>query len=432
MIPMQFPTGPGQSYLTTELADALVAAGHEVEVLHLDWADRTGSAVQAFTTETGVRVVRRPSKSLSGFGRLVRNASKFVLSGRHAASVAERHFDLSTFDAAIAWMPAIAIAPLVKKLERAGIRHRLLFIWDFFPDHHHEIGRIPGGWPLRIARSSEQRLMRRFTAIICTLPSNAEYLRRRFHVGSSQRVLVTPIWGDVTMVSPVDRAAVRRRHSLPLDVPIAVFGGQLVEGRGFDQMLAAADAALEAGSGLTFLFIGDGRLAAEIRQRSLVQTNVLYRPSVNRQEYLELLAACDVGMVATVPGVSSFSIPSKTIDYLRAALPVIAAVEHGSDFVEILHNYAVGASVPFGNAELFFAEAARLAAGGKISEAASRCLREVFDVRHAVATIVDAVGQTFEAYPQQERPPSDRTPPHMRSAAPSVRRQQSEAASPQP
>ena len=34
---LKFPTEPGRSYLTTELAEALVKAGHEVEVLLIDW-----------------------------------------------------------------------------------------------------------------------------------------------------------------------------------------------------------------------------------------------------------------------------------------------------------------------------------------------------------------------------------------------------------
>src|SRR5438477_9462621 len=122
-------------------------------------------------------------------------------------------------------MPAVAIAPLVKRVERVGIRHRILFIWDFFPDHHHEIGRIPGGWPLRIARAWEQSLLRRFTAMICTLPGNADYLRRRYRLDPRQKVLVTPVWGDIKPIPVVDRTAVRERHSLPQDVPIAVFGG---------------------------------------------------------------------------------------------------------------------------------------------------------------------------------------------------------------
>jgi glycosyltransferase involved in cell wall biosynthesis len=417
MITMQFPTGAGESYLTTELAAGLVAAGHDVEVLHLDWSGPAGAPDEAFTTATGVRVVRCSPKYVSRFGKLVRDASKFILSGRHAAAIAKRYFELSSFDAAIAWMPAVAIAPLVKRVERVGIPHRILFIWDFFPDHHHEIGRIPGGWPLRIARAWEQSLLRRFTAIICTLPGNADYLRRRFRLGPRQKVLVTPVWGDTHPIPAVDRTAVRQRHSLPPDVPIAVFGGQLVEGRGFEQMLAAANAALMAQSDLIFLFVGDGRLAPQIRERAARQSNVLYRAALSRQQYLDLLGACDVGMVATVPGVTSFSIPSKTIDYLRAALPVIAAVEHGNDFVSILERYGVGTAVPFGQPQRFFEEAERLATR-RISEASARCLEEVFDVRLTVATVLEAAGSSAEAAISQEPAPSARKRLRRRSAAP--------------
>src|SRR6185503_10558090 len=77
MIAMQYPVGAGQSYLTTELADALVAAGHDVEVLHLDWSAPPGSRVEEFRTATGVRVVRCGPKMLWGPGWLVRDASKF-------------------------------------------------------------------------------------------------------------------------------------------------------------------------------------------------------------------------------------------------------------------------------------------------------------------------------------------------------------------
>lgn len=428
MIAMQYPTAAGESYLTTELADGLAAAGHQVEVLHLDWSAPAHSHVEEFRTASGVRVVRCGPKFLSGFGRQIRDASKFVLSGRHAARVATRYFDLTSFDAAIAWMPAVAIAPLVKQIARAGIVHRLLFIWDFFPDHHREIGRIPGGLTLRLARAWEQNLLRRFTAIICTLPGNADYLRRRFQVRPAQRVLVTPIWGETTPIRPIDRAAVRRQHGLPASAPIAVFGGQLVEGRGFEQMLAAADAALMAGSGLHFLFVGEGRLAPLVRDRATRQANVIYRPPLSRDQYLRLLGACDVGMVATVPGVTSFSIPSKAIDYLRAGLPIVAAVEHGNDFVQILKRYDVGAAVAFGNSEHFFLEAERLARRGRVTEAAARCLEEIFDVRHAVATVLDAAGTASPA-PIRTAAPSGPTPPHKRSEGRAPLRSPSEPAS---
>ncbi|HWT46968.1 MAG TPA: hypothetical protein VN085_13415, partial [Vicinamibacterales bacterium] len=94
------------------------------------------------------------------------------------------------------------------------------------------------------------------------------------------------------------------------------------------------------------------------------------------------------------PGVTSFSIPSKTIDYLRAGLPIVAAVEHGNDYVQILDRYPVGRAVQFGDPERFFVAAERLAAAGPVRDAAARCLADVFDVRHAVATVMRAVEPT--------------------------------------
>ena len=393
MVCLQFPTGEGQSYLTTELADALVRAGHEVEVLLLDWHADPGGAPDIFTTDTGVRVVRcMPRRIGSG---VIGNAAKFVLSGRQVAQVARSHFDLASFDAAIAWMPSVAIAPLVPMFEAAGIEHRILFIWDFFPAHHREIGRIPVGLLYHVARAWERRLIRHFTAIICTLPGNADYLRRNYPLTPAQRVLVTPVWADTIPRPPIDIAEIRRRYGLPPDHPVAVFGGQLTAGRGFEQMLGAADVAHAEASPLLFLFVGDGPLAPMLQERADKQVNVLYRPPLTRDDYLDLLAACDVGMVATVPGVTSFSIPSKTVDYLRSGLPVVAAVEHGSDFVAILERYGVGSAVPFNEPARFRREAERLATDpavrSAVRKAAPRCLDEVFDVRHALATLMNAV-----------------------------------------
>jgi hypothetical protein len=131
-----------------------------------------------------------------------------------------------------------------------------------------------------------------------------------------------------------------------------------------------------------------------VREQAEANANVAWRPAMAREAYLDLLGACDVGMAATVPGVTSFSIPSKTLDYLRAGLPVVAAVEPGNDFVEILERYRVGAAVPFGEAAAFHRQAVRLATDAGVHaearEGARRCLDEVFDVRHAVRTVVEA------------------------------------------
>ena len=387
---MQFPTEPGHSYLTTELAQALVAAGHTVEVLLIDWDAAPSAADGSCETWNGIRVVRCTPRQIDGFGGLIRNPSKFVLTGRHARRLARKHFDLGGFDAFIAWTPALAFGSCVRLARRAGVRHRLLFIWDFFPDHAHEIGLIPGGPPLWLARTLEQRLMDEFNVLLCTLPQNAAYLRRRFRVRPHQTIRVAPIWSDATPIPVADRPSVRRRHGLPDDRSIAVFGGQMIEGRGFDQMLAAAAVGRERGAPIVFLFVGDGRLAPMLRAHTC--ENVLWRPAMPRETYLQLLTACEVGMVATVPGVSSFTIPSKTLDYLRAGLPVIAAVEAGSEYSALLERYGVGRAVPFDDGPGFFDAVAALAAGPSVAGPAQACLNAVFHVRHTVASVLGEPG----------------------------------------
>jgi len=395
MVCMQYPLGPGQSYLTTELAEALVADGHRVEVLHLDWDDAARGEPRETVTGTGIRVLRCAAPEFRWLPLTLRHAAKFLLSGRAVTRLARRRIDLASFDIAIAWMPALAIAPLPRLLRRT-VPHRLLFVWDFFPDHHREIGRIPGGLAFRVARGLEQGLLGCFTAIICTLPGNASYLRREYRIDPAQRVLVTPIWGPATPLPCSDRVALRSHYDLPQDRPIAVFGGQLVEGRGFEQMLAAARLGGDGDHGPLFLFVGDGRLASMVGDAARINNCIRHLPAMSRADYGVRLGACDVGLVATVPGVRSFSIPSKTIDYLRAGLPVVAAIEPGNDFGTLLQTHGVGISVPQGDPQAFRAAVNLVvkdpSARAQARTAAAACLAAVFDPCHAVATVLAAAG----------------------------------------
>jgi glycosyltransferase involved in cell wall biosynthesis len=392
MLPMRFPLGAGESYLTTELADALVAAGHQVSVLQLDWDGEPGQATEELVSDAGVRVVRVYPRCFAFAGDMMRRASKFWLSARHVGNEAERTLDLAQFDAIIAWMPAIAFAPVLRRAAR-GVPRRLLFIWDFFPDHHAEIGRIPKGPASWLARAWEQSLLKIFSDIFCTLPGNALYLRDHYRIDRSQQVHVAPIWTTVEAPPSADRFALRKRFGLPLDRPIAIFGGQLSAGRGLGQMLEAAELAED----VTFLFVGDGPQAVDVDRQASKLPNVMRLPAMSVADYRQLLQACHVGMVATVPGVSSFATPSKTLDYLKADLPVVAALEPGNAFGALLEQHRVGKSVPFGDASAFARETSFLATDrafrSGLSERTYNCLVDNFDVRLTVAKIVEAIGE---------------------------------------
>jgi glycosyltransferase involved in cell wall biosynthesis len=178
---------------------------------------------------------------------------------------------------------------------------------------------------------------------------------------------------------------------------IAVFGGQLTAGRGLDLIIEAAGIAEKDRRPLTFLVVGDGPSADEFDGAAATRGNLHRLPAMPANAYRELLSACDVGLAVTVPGVSSFSMPSKTLDYLKAGLPIVAALEPGSEFAALLEERGVGRSVAFGDARSLVREACFLASDpafrSGLGARTYNCLAEVFSVRHAVCAILDAVAE---------------------------------------
>ena len=208
----------------------------------------------------------------------------------------------------------------------------------------------------------------------------------------------TPLWGEIAPPSARPKEVTRRDYGLPTDRKILVFGGQITQGRGVEEMLAVATLAQEARPDLAFLLIGEGRLVELVEEHIAAGgNNVMYRRRIPRTDYLSLIAACDFGIVCTVAGVESSSFPSKTIDYLRAGLPIVAAVEQDSDYREFLRRWNIGISIPAGDATALFAAVIRMAddleMNANITRNARACLEEVFDVGPAVKRVLDAIQQ---------------------------------------
>lgn len=389
-----YPIDPEDSWGASDLAEALVAHGHSVDVVHVawNWPDIRETRER---TEKGVKILEIPEGGIRGLGKIVYRISKFLRTSRRAAAEMRRRLDLSSYDSVVVWTPAMTVEHPLRMAVAAGIPKRLLFIFDFFPIHHREIGLVPGGPIFWWTKKREEALYRLFTTIICNFPGNVDYLKRHYRLRPGQHVVWTPIWSDISLPETGRRDEARQAYGLPLDRPIAIFGGQITEGRGIEQMLAAASAAEAAGSNLLFLFVGGGRLLHMVEAHAARSSNVRHLAAIPRNRYQPLVAACDVGMVATVPGVSSFSFPTKVMDYLRAGLPVVAAVEGGSDFLDMLARYKVGTGVDFDDSEGFYRAAERLIADPEVAASIRRnsiaCLEEIFDPVHTVRVVLDAV-----------------------------------------
>ena len=68
--------------------------------------------------------------------------------------------------------------------------------------------------------------------------------------------------------------------------------------------------------------------------------NVVFKDYIPRDDYEKLIASCDIGIVSLDPRFTVPNFPSKTIDYLKLGLPILAAVDKCafSDHGKLLEN----------------------------------------------------------------------------------------------
>lgn len=348
-----YPEKIGDSYLTSDLADEWARMGHEVTVVAVEWKKRVGrEPPRTLQFPSGVTAHYFVPLHTGRFGRLFERLSRWTLSSyRLRRPITAAVGDDSNYDVVIFFAPAINLAAQVADYTR-NIQQSYLYVSDFFPYAHRDLGLVPKGPLFSVARWAENRLMRKFRTLGTMSPRNADYLRRRYVVAPHQRVVVDMLWGPGAVTATVDREAIRAAFHLPADQKLLLFGGQLTEGRGIEDIIAAAQIAADRRLDISFLVIGDGRLRPQIEAAAArYPDHLLYRLPVLRDRYLELAAACDAGLVVTIRDTDVPTFPSRTIDYLRVGLPVLAAVELSTDFGEIIADLGVGVHLTAGEPE---------------------------------------------------------------------------------
>lgn len=332
-------------YLTDELCEALIDMGHSVDVVFLDWAQAYKGPTIIQRDRLRIHVIH----PVGGKKGIIHKTLKWGLSAHRVLHFYKRYYRSNPHDLLISFSPSIVFSIVLLWL-KTRIKTRVLVQWDFFPFHQAQIGLVPFRWMTSLAAMIETTLLNSFSTISCMSPKNVAYLHEHYAIDRGIRTGVLPIWSKVRPKPQVDRGAVRTEFGIPHDSFIAVFGGQITAGRGIEDIVEMAALAHQRSSRVCFVVVGSGPKAEWLATRCKdIPEHLMLLPAVAREKYLTLVAACDAGLVVTVPDVDVPSFPSKTLDYCCAGIPVAAAVEDSTDFGEIIAAAGFGKFCEAGN-----------------------------------------------------------------------------------
>ncbi len=151
-----------------------------------------------------------------------------------------------------------------------------------------------------------------------------------------------------------------------------------------------------------FLFVGQGD-EVELIQKLACEwklTNFSYLPSVNQDEFKDILSQVDVGLFSLSAKHSAHNFPGKLLGYMVQSLPILGSVNPNNDLMPLVNDNNAGFISVNGEDHLLLSNAIRLQENPelriKVGAAGYRLLENEFAVSTISSTIISYLEKSNE------------------------------------
>ncbi|QLY65914.1 glycosyltransferase family 4 protein [Enterobacter asburiae] len=319
-----------------ELAQEFMQRGHDVTVIT---PDTTLQKEASFDIFQGVKTWRFKSGPLKDVSKTQRAINETLLSFRGWSAIKSQiHKD--TFDGVVYYSPSIFWGGLVKRIKSRCKCPAYLILRDMFPQWVIDAGMLKEGSLIeRYFRFFEKYSYQQANRIGLMSDKNLDVFRVS---NKSYPCEVLRNWASLTpAVIPQGYVSVRKRLGIENKV-IFFYGGNIGHAQDMANLMRLVRRMADH-TQAHFLFVGQGdevELINELASEWSL-TNFTYMPSVDQEEFKNILSEVDVGLFSLSACHSSHNFPGKLLGYMVQALPILGSVNAGNDLLEIVNqNYA--------------------------------------------------------------------------------------------
>lgn len=266
------------------------------------------------------------------------------------------------FDLILYSTPPITLMGVVKYLKKKNPQAQsYLLLKDIFPQNAVDLGMIRKsgikGLLYQYFRKQEKQLYLISDHIGCMSPANVEYVLKHNPEIDPSRVEVAPNSYEVrdsVMLTHEERDVIRSKYNLPTDRPVFVYGGNLGKPQGIPFLIDCLTANGKRDD-CHFLIVGSGteygRMEAWYNGNR--PKNVTLFARLPKEDYDQLVRACDVGLIFLDYRFTIPNYPSRLLPYLIEKKPVIAATDPNCDTGKIAEQNGYGLWCPSKDVDAF-------------------------------------------------------------------------------
>lgn len=324
--------------MAQDVANSLVLAGHEVDVLCSGQTYAEASASSESTNSVRVRIV---PTGLGG-SRLVHWIGFWLQ--------AMRVVPFGQWDRCILMTDPPFMLSLTVLCRLFGRRSRRMFWWtmDLYPEAMIASGMIRSrGVATRLLRFINNVGLKYLSGVIALGPTQRELLVHYSNFDTSSRFcIVVPPW-DFRSLQRVHRAENRFLNKYGWqDRKIALYAGNLGEAHSFESLLAAARLFTDRNdTEWLFVFVIRGSKALALQHAASSIENVVVLDYQPVELTADLLSAATVHVVTMAQGWDGIVVPSKLYGIVATEKPVLFIGPRNADTAIEIEEFGLGACV---------------------------------------------------------------------------------------
>ncbi|QIB34274.1 WcaI family glycosyltransferase [Ancylobacter pratisalsi] len=325
------PEKVGIAVYTSEMAEALVARGHEVHVVcgqpyYPAWKIAEGHSAWLYQSETrgGVQITRVPHyipAQPSGAKRLIHHASFAATSlpPLLAKAVSFRP------DVVLAVAPSLVAAPMARLTAALTRSPSWLHIQDLEVEAAFATGLIrEGGRLARWARGFERAVTGSFGKISSISPQMCAKIT--LNCRPSVPVYEFRNWADIDAITPTDVPSPYRAEWNITTPFVALYSGNIANKQGIEIVVEAAQRLRERGD-LTFVVCGEGPNRANLERQASGLTNIVFHDLQPKERLGDLLSLATVHLLPQIAGAADLVMPSKLTNMLASGRPIVVTAD---------------------------------------------------------------------------------------------------------
>jgi glycosyltransferase involved in cell wall biosynthesis len=233
------------------------------------------------------------------------------------------------FDLIVTQTPYTSNALLINELKLHYQCPALLILFDIFPQNAKDIELIKNSILFNFFKYKERKMLLSFDYIGCMSKGNIEYLKNNYSYITPSSLFLLPLWGiDNGGGLNIPKEKIRKKYGLKINDFVLIFGGNMGKPQKIDNIIELAKSCSND-KDIKFLFVGKGTEAKRIKKTIKSQNirNAIFIDFVPREDYEDITRSSDIGLISLDERFTVPNFPSKSIDYMRLGLPILASLD---------------------------------------------------------------------------------------------------------